>query len=79
MSIPEPVAETSGQDVPAGLVERFNSLGERQTLLIIILLAFLVRLYMVFHTVAIANDGVIYIEMAKLFAAGNFETSLVAS
>ncbi len=63
----------------AGLLGHFASLGERKLLLLIILLAFAVRLYVMFHTVVIANDGVIYIEMAKLFEAGRFETSLIAN
>jgi 4-amino-4-deoxy-L-arabinose transferase-like glycosyltransferase len=79
MSIPEPLAGASPRTKAAGLIEHLGSLGERQVLLLIIILAFLIRLYMVFHTVVIANDGVIYIEMAKLLAAGNFETSLIAN
>lgn len=49
---------------------------DRWTLPILLSLAFAVRLYLVFHTYVIANDGVLYVKLAKLISQGQIEEAI---
>ncbi len=49
---------------------RFAEIPDGWIVLILIGLAFGVRLYLVFHTYLITNDGVLYIKMSKLISQG---------
>ncbi len=59
------MAETESRRIPF-----FFGTLEGWVLPVLVGLAFAVRLYMVFHTFVITNDGVLYVKMAKLISAG---------
>ncbi len=48
----------------------FSNIQEWWIVSILLGLAFVVRLYLVFHTYLITNDGIIYIKMSKLISQG---------
>jgi hypothetical protein len=50
----------------------FFKTREQWTVCILFGLAFAVRLYMVFHTYLITNDGILYVRLAKLISKGEF-------
>ena len=54
-------------------MEAITALSEKKKLLILLAIAFAIRLFLLFHTHCIAKDGITIIALARDFAAGNFE------
>lgn len=70
----------TGDSLKAGMTKtedlKFLNIWEVWIVTLLLGLAFGVRLYMVFHTYVITNDGVLYIKVAKLIAKGEIGAAL---
>lgn len=58
------------------ILSYFGSQNEKEKILYIFSFGFLVRIYILFHTYVISNDGTILIQMAREFYNGNISASL---
>jgi len=70
MRIPQHDMKTEATETAYGRCALFFNEREGWIIVILLGLAFAVRLYLVFHTFVICNDGVLYIKMSKLISEG---------
>ncbi len=54
----------------------FNNISYSKKLLLLIAFAFIIRLYVVLNATTIAHDSILYIDLSKNLASGNYDKSL---